>query len=262
MTALAIGGIASRVLSSTPGHRKERPFTDPVRKHSIHEDRPEAKPWRIFGRRSRAEKRAYVIAVLDAFETALVESKRKAAMLRREKRHRIEILAASGRGPDHPYASRMVIEQPLQDGDRRVLAFLLDIHNHRTGECYPTIDTIAEEIARSREAVNDSLARLKERGFVRWIRRTKTKPGSEGEAGPQLEQTSNAYTFDWERSLVGRALMVFRDVLRRCLKRITPPAPAKPQEITDPALKAATESLRASVRAKTPPPPDDSANGK
>jgi len=261
MTAVTLGGAANLALSRTPGVRKERPFTDPVRKHSFHEDTPQAKPWRTFGRKTRAEKRAWSAAALAAFDAALVESKRKAKMLRDERRRREELLAASGRGPDHPFASRLTIEQPLQDGDRRVLAYLLDAHNHLTGECYPRLQTIADAIARSRDAVIDSLRRLKKYGFARWVRRTKTKEGAEGEAGPQLEQTSSAFTFAWETSLTGRALLVFRHILKLGLRRVSGAPPARTASITDPGLKAATERLQASLAARSPSPPDSSASG-
>ena len=262
MTAVTLGGAATRALSRTPGVRKERPFTDPVRKHSFHEDTPQAKPWRTFGRKTRAEKRAWSSAALAAFDVALIKSKRRAKMLRDERRRRVKMLAASGRGPEHPFASKLKIEEPLQDGDRRVLAYLIDAHNHLTGECYPRLEKIAKEIARSRDGVIDSLRRLKEYGFVRWVRRTKTKEGAEGEAGPQLEQTSNAFTFAWETSLTGRALLVFRHMLKLGLRRVSGAPPARiAAVITDLDLKAATEQFRASWHAQNPPPPDDSASG-
>ena len=257
MTARAIGNVAASVLSRSPGHRKERPFTDPVRKGSFHEDTPQAKPWRRLGR-TRREKGAYVTAALAAFDTALVESKRKAALARLERRRRIELLQQSGRPADHPLVTGTRVEEPLQDGDRRVLAYLLDAHHHATGECYPRLQTIADAIARSREAVVTSLRRLKRYGFARWVRRTKTKAGAEGVAGPQLEQTSNAYTFAWETSLTGRARMVFRQILELCLKRIPPPPPRPASAITDPALAEAVGGLRASVKARDSEPTEGS----
>lgn len=262
----AAGAAASRVvgvLSRTPGLRKERPFTDPVRAGSVHEDTPQAKPWRRLGR-TRREKGAYVAAALAAFDTALVDAKRKAALARAVRRRRIDLLAQSGRSADHPLITgdrpdaqpghnRRQASLVLQDGDRRVLAYLLDTHHHATGECYPRLQSIADAIARSREAVVDSLRRLKRYGFVRWIRRTKTKIGSVGLAGPQLEQTSSAYYFSWETSLTGRASMVFRQILHRCLKRIPPPPPkpkASIDDIADPALAEALSGLNASVGAR------------
>ena len=61
-----------------------------------------------------------------------------------------------------------------------------------TGRLDPAITTIADKIQRSYSAVHDALRRLRQAGFLQWIRRSR-KTESKGEAGPQIEQISNAY---------------------------------------------------------------------
>lgn len=79
-----------------------------------------------------------------------------------------------------------------------VLEFLLDLVDFKTGRLEPAIDTICERIRRSRAAVVRALARLKEHGFLDWIRRTEPTDNV-GDAGPQVRQIPNAYGFDIAR---------------------------------------------------------------
>lgn len=64
--------------------------------------------------------------------------------------------------------------------------------DYRTGALEPAIMTIAEAVGHSYSAVHRALKRLREAGFLQWVRRTRPSD-SEGEAGPQIEQISNAY---------------------------------------------------------------------
>ena len=57
----------------------------------------------------------------------------------------------------------------------------------------PAIDTIAARICKARSAVVRALARLREHGFIKWIRRS--EPIENEGAGPQVRQISNAYGF-------------------------------------------------------------------
>jgi hypothetical protein len=79
-----------------------------------------------------------------------------------------------------------------------VLEFLLKLVDFKTGRLEPAIDTICERIRRSRAAVVRALARLKEHGFLDWIRRTEPTDNV-GDAGPQVRQIPNAYGFDIAR---------------------------------------------------------------
>jgi hypothetical protein len=72
----------------------------------------------------------------------------------------------------------------------RVMHFLID----KKGRLDPAIDYIAAKIRRSRKAVVAALARLKEHGFLDWVRRAEpVDEAQQGEKGPQVKQISNAY---------------------------------------------------------------------
>ena len=73
-----------------------------------------------------------------------------------------------------------------------VLRELLRLIDRRTGRLDPAITTIATRIGRSVAAVVDALRRLRDHGFLNWIRRY-VPTGQAGIRGPQVQQTSNAY---------------------------------------------------------------------
>lgn len=73
-----------------------------------------------------------------------------------------------------------------------VLRELLRLIDYKTGRLDPAIATLAQRIGRSIAAVADALKRLKEHGFLDWLRRY-VPTGNAGLRGPQVRQTSNAY---------------------------------------------------------------------
>jgi hypothetical protein len=73
-----------------------------------------------------------------------------------------------------------------------VLRELLRLIDYKTGRLDPAITTIAERIGRSVAAVVDALKRLRDHGFLAWLRRY-VPTGNAGLRGPQVQQTSNAY---------------------------------------------------------------------
>lgn len=73
-----------------------------------------------------------------------------------------------------------------------VLRELLRLIDYRTGRLDPAIATIATRIGRSIAAVAEALKRLREHGFLDWLRRY-VPTGNAGLRGPQVKQTSNAY---------------------------------------------------------------------
>lgn len=73
-----------------------------------------------------------------------------------------------------------------------VLEYLYELVDFATGRLEPAIATIADEIGHSYSAVHEALCRLRRQGWLQWIRRSKPT-GNKGEAGPQVEQISNAY---------------------------------------------------------------------
>ena len=74
-----------------------------------------------------------------------------------------------------------------------VLRELYRIVDFKTGRLEPAIATICSRIRRARSAVVAAMARLREHGFLDWIRRT--EPVDNDGAGPQVKQVANAYWF-------------------------------------------------------------------
>lgn len=72
-----------------------------------------------------------------------------------------------------------------------LLRELYRIVDYKTGRLDPSIDFLMRQLRRSRAAIVHALARLKEHGFIEWIRRTEPT-GNEG-FGPQVRQITNAY---------------------------------------------------------------------
>lgn len=73
-----------------------------------------------------------------------------------------------------------------------VLETLYGLVDYATGRLEPAINTIAERTGYSYSAVHNALARLRDHGFLKWIRRSR-KTDNKGEAGPQVVQIPNAY---------------------------------------------------------------------
>lgn len=82
---------------------------------------------------------------------------------------------------------------PLGHVALEVLRELYRIVDYRTGRLDPSIDFLMQKVRRSRAAICHALARLRDHGFLEWIRRTEPT-GNEG-WGPQVKQISNAYRF-------------------------------------------------------------------
>jgi hypothetical protein len=83
---------------------------------------------------------------------------------------------------------------PLGAIGLEVLRELYRIVDFKTGRLDPAIATICERIRRSKQAVVDALARLKEHGFLDWVRRSEPIDDADG-AGPRVRQITNAYGF-------------------------------------------------------------------
>lgn len=94
-----------------------------------------------------------------------------------------------------------------------VLRELYRMVDYKTGRLEPAIATICERIRRSRAAVVAAMARLKEHGFLDWIRRT--EPTDNEGAGPQVRQITNAYGFGLPKAALAH--------LKRMLGKAPPP---------------------------------------
>ena len=102
-----------------------------------------------------------------------------------------------------------------------VLRELMRMIDFKTGRLEPAIATIAERLSRSRGAIVSALARLKDHGFLNWIRRF--EPIEKPDAfGPQVKQITNAYWLglpreaaDMVRRMMGKAPMPDDELTRR-----------------------------------------------
>jgi hypothetical protein len=99
---------------------------------------------------------------------------------------------------------------PLGHVALEVLRELYRIVDFKTGRLEPAIDTVCAAIRRSRAAVVAAMRRLREHGFLNWVRRT--EPTDNEGAGPQVRQITNAYYFDlpkhaaaWVKKICGPA---------------------------------------------------------
>jgi hypothetical protein len=87
-----------------------------------------------------------------------------------------------------------------------VLELLTNLVDYRTGRLEPSLDTMMRRLRRSRDAIVRGLKALRDHGFVDWLRRF-VPTDNEGQKGPQVRQTSNAYRLVMParaRALLGR----------------------------------------------------------
>lgn len=136
--------------------------------------------------------------------------------------------------------------------DIEVMRALLAHLDFGTGKLFPTWETIAATAGCCRTSVFGALRRLKHHGFISWVRRSiRTSRG--GVAGPQREQTSNAYFFEHRDRMAPGVWQRLKQRLDAKLRRLRPAAPppdrpAAIAEIKDPALRATIAALGAGVR--------------
>jgi hypothetical protein len=81
---------------------------------------------------------------------------------------------------------------PLGSVAIEILELLANLVDYKTGRLEPSIDTLMQKLRRSRDAVVRGLKALRQHGFVDWLRRYMPTE-TEGDKGPQVKQTSNAY---------------------------------------------------------------------
>ncbi|HEY0116302.1 MAG TPA: hypothetical protein VGB54_11310 [Allosphingosinicella sp.] len=97
----------------------------------------------------------------------------------------------------------------------KVLKALCSFVCYRSGRLDPSIARLQERTRLARATVVRALARLKEAGFLDWLRRT--EPVENDGAGPQVRQITNAYWFALKEGALAR--------VKRLLGR-RPPLPA------------------------------------
>jgi hypothetical protein len=94
---------------------------------------------------------------------------------------------------------------PLGSVALEVLELLTNLVAFRTGQLDPSLETIMHHCRRSKDAVVRALANLRAHGFLDWLRRY--VPADRDGAGPQVQQTTNAYRLSLPAraaALVGR----------------------------------------------------------
>ena len=166
MTARSIGDILHNVAPS----KRQRTF-QPVRRSSFHRGEREEHVWRRFAG-SKAQARQ------------LVALRMKAA----------ENYDRRGKQPGQRNG-------PLGHVAIEVLRALYSVIDYKSGRLDPSIDWICEKTKRARAAVVAAMARLKQHGFLDWIRRT--EPVKNDGAGPQVRQITNAYWFSVPKAVAG-----------------------------------------------------------
>ena len=72
----------------------------------------------------------------------------------------------------------------------KLLRYLVNRLNERTGQLDPSYETMMEKLNVSRDAIWRALDALRRHGFIDWLRRYVPTNSPEG---PQVKQTSNAY---------------------------------------------------------------------
>jgi hypothetical protein len=80
---------------------------------------------------------------------------------------------------------------PLGGVALEVLELFVNLVSYKTGQLDPSLETIMRLCRRSKDAVVRALANLRQHGFLDWLRRY--VPADRDGAGPQVQQTSNAY---------------------------------------------------------------------
>lgn len=84
--------------------------------------------------------------------------------------------------------------------------------DYKSGRLEPSIEAIASVTGYAYSAVHSALVRLRDCGFLHWVRRSR-KTDNAGEAGPQVEQIPNAYA------------MLIPDTIKPMIRHIMTDAP-------------------------------------
>ena len=82
---------------------------------------------------------------------------------------------------------------PLGHVALEVLELLANLVSHRSGRLEPSYAYLMRTLRRSKDAVHQALAALREHGFLDWLRRHEKVEVLEDAPGPRVRQVSNAY---------------------------------------------------------------------
>jgi DNA-binding Lrp family transcriptional regulator len=144
----------------------------------------------------------------------------------------------------------------------KVYRYLLRLRGKKDGRLDPTIRWIADQVHHSRSAVAEALKRLKEHGFLDWIRRCQPIEDAEPDE-QQTEQIANAYILPLPASASERVRRMLRrpsefvravaEKLARQRKLDTSTVDEVIAEVQDPELRALLANLRVGVESANPP---------
>ncbi|GAA0741469.1 phage tail tape measure protein [Sphingomonas sp. ABOLD] len=270
MTARSVRQILKGVSASLQG-KTRGPDHDPEGKRrtphrdSYDVDDARAKPWRPIGDGSVGQGIAHREALIQTAKELFQHLWREyplAEIRQARQRHAAlsaeldQYVAGAEAAPGRPALLRqelgkvssylLAADGRLRRIDITVLEALLQTIDFATGRLFPAIETIAARAGCHRNSVIAALQRLRDHGFIAWVRRT-VKTANEGEFAPQREQTSNAYYFEHRAKMTGRVFQRYCQLLVVKLRRLgkVPNAITNrgPREPRDPALRQALAAL-------------------
>ncbi|TPG14343.1 hypothetical protein EAH84_03270 [Sphingomonas oligophenolica] len=142
-----------------------------------------------------------------------------------------------------------------------IMRFMLRLRGKRGGRLDPSLKWLADQLHRSRSAIAAALARLKQHGFLDWVRRTRLV---DDPARPEqyVEQISNAYFFGLPKGAADLVRRMLRrpseeqqrrsDEAARATRAATTSPTAIIAGVTDPALRATLAGLDHVLRSANP----------
>lgn len=137
----------------------------------------------------------------------------------------------------------------------RVIECLARMVDWTTGALEPAIDTIARETGNARSAVVLALRRLKEEGFLEWMRRTEPVDGDG--PGPRVRQITNAYRLAvpacWAKRVAMRVAQKLALRRKRAGEQQRAPRPPRTPAEPSPALAEALAGLEAAMEQHASP---------
>jgi len=238
---------------------------DPVHRHSIDENAPDAQPWEHNRFATTAERIATVETLIQtAQELSALHYKRfprKQLFVLKAGHGALtgEIESLMGMSPAERPVGRLAVvrqelatinaelaeaEQRLRPVDVNVLRAILSFMCGKTGRMFPSAQEIAARAICCVKGVWRSLARLRHHGFIDRIRRSRKKADCDGQFGPQREQTSHAYFLNHRRTMAKRIYQRFIQLREMRWKRLGKNTPVP--------VSAVPEAPKAVLRGNSP----------
>lgn len=143
-----------------------------------------------------------------------------------------------------------------------VYRLLLRLRGRKNGRLDPTYAWLADQLKRSRSAIGEAIARLREFGFLDWYRRTQVVDDPD-RPDQYVEQISNAFFFtipakaaELVRRMLGRPTEAMRDAAAR-RERDTKATGFTPEQLVagveNAGLRAVLGDLLSGLSSASPP---------